>query len=192
VTINKALADYLRTRQSIPLSMIQEPGPDQAALRSLLEIASRSPDHGRLVPWRFVIFRGEAVLAAGERIAALAVERQGPLSADQMERERNRINRAPVAVGVVSTAAPHEKIPEWEQFLTAGAVAMNLVHAANAHGFAANWVTGWYCDDPQGRAILGLAAEERMAGIVHIGSYEGTLPERPRPDVDALITTYEG
>jgi nitroreductase len=188
VTLSTAVADYLRTRRSVPLTMMTGPGPDADQLRDILAIAARSPDHGRLVPWRFIIYREEAGRRIGERIAGLAVAKQGPLPDDQLQRERNRLCRAPVAVGVVSTAAPHEKIPEWEQFLSAGAAAMNLVHAANALGFAANWVTGWFCDDAEGRALLGLEAHERMAGIVHIGTCDRDIPERPRPDIDDLVT----
>ena len=111
---------------------------------------------------------------------------------DQVERERTRLRRAPVAIGVVSVAREHETIPAWEQFLSAGAVAMNLVHAANAFGYCANWVTGWYSNDEKGRAILGLSPDERMAGIVHIGSCDREIAERPRPDVDSLISDYAG
>jgi nitroreductase len=192
VTKNKTVTDYLTSRKSIPLSMMTAPGPDQAQLREMLEIASRSPDHGRLVPWRFIVYDDLAGEAIGGKLAELAEKRQGPLPDDQLQRERNRLRRAPVAVGVISTAGPHEKIPEWEQFLAAGAVAMNLVHAANAYGFAANWVSGWFCDDSEGRAILGLAPKERIAGIVHIGSCDRDIPERPRPEVDALISQYSG
>ncbi len=138
------------------------------------------------------MYRAENAGEIADKVEKLAEEVNGPLADDQRERERNRLRRAPVAVGVVSTAAPHEKIPEWEQFLSAGAVAMNLVHAVNASGFAANWVTGWFCDHPRGRAILGLAPHERMAGIVHIGSCDREIAERPRPDVDALISDYSG
>ena len=188
---NPAVA-YLRSRKSVPLTMYTGPGPDEAQLRDILTIASRTPDHGRLVPWRFIVYRDEAGREIGEKLAARAVERQGALPEDQMERERNRLRRAPVAVGVVSTAAPHEKIPEWEQFLAAGAVAMNLVHAASAHGFAANWVTGWFSDDERGRAILGLAPSERIAGIIHIGNCDREIAERPRPDISELVSDYSG
>ncbi len=192
MTSQTSAIEYLRNRKSVPLTMMTGPGPDEAELRDMLTIASRSPDHGRLVPWRFIIYRDEDGRSIGEKLVERAVERQGPLPDDQLERERNRLRRAPVAVGVVSTAAPHETIPEWEQFLAAGAVAMNLVHAASALGFAANWVTGWYSDDERGRAILGLSPEERMAGIVHIGNCDREIAERPRPDVDTLISGYSG
>lgn len=192
MTMNPSVADYLKTRQSVPLSMMTGPGPDEAQLREMLTIAARSPDHGRLEPWRFIIYREEAGRAIGEKLAVRAQERNGPMTEDQIERERKRLLRAPVAIGVVSVIKESESIPVWEQFLSAGAVAMNLVHAANALGFAANWVTGWYSDDESGRAILGLAPAERMAGIVHIGSCPREFPDRPRPDVASLISEYSG
>ncbi|GAB4362237.1 MAG: nitroreductase [Oricola sp.] len=192
MTMNRSVIDYLKTRRSVPLTMIHGPGPDAGQLREMLEIAARSPDHGRLEPWRFVIYREQAGREIGEKLAARAQEINGPMPDDQIERERNRLLRAPVAVGVVSVTREHEKIPAWEQFLSAGAVAMNLVHAANAFGFCANWVTGWYSDDAKGRAILGLAPQERMAGIVHIGSCDRDIADRPRPDVDTLTSEYAG
>ncbi|WP_193177748.1 nitroreductase family protein [Oricola nitratireducens] len=187
-----SLADYLKSRRSVPLTMITGPGPDESQLREMLSIAARSPDHGRLEPWRFIIYREAAGREIGEKLAVRAQERNGPMPEDQIERERNRLCRAPVAVGVVSSAKESDKIPDWEQFLSAGAVAMNLLHAAAASGFAANWVTGWYSDDEKGRAILGLAPHERMAGIVHIGSCDREIADRPRPDIDTLISDYAG
>lgn len=179
---------FLERRRSVPLGMFNGEGPDEAQLRRLLTIAARVPDHGRLEPWRFIIYSPQAGQRIGERLADLAEQLRGPLRPEDRERERNRINRAPVAIGVVSSPKPHDTIPQWEQFLSAGAVAMNLVTAATALGFAANWITGWYSDNAQAREILGLAPEERMAGIVHLGSTDRTVADRPRPDIDALIS----
>ena len=192
MTRTNAVVDYLRSRQSLPLTMMSEPGPSASELRDMLEIAARSPDHGRLEPWRFIVYRDEAGREIGEKLVKRAEELNGPMADDQANRERNRLRRAPVAIGVVSAIRESDKIPEWEQFLSAGAVAMNLVHAANAFGYRANWVTGWYSDDEKGRAILGLSPAERMAGIVHIGSSDREIAERPRPDVDSLISEYSG
>lgn len=192
MTKDISVIQYLKTRKSVPLTMMGGPGPNGDELRAMLNIAARVPDHGRLEPWRFILYREDAGREIGEKLAARAREMNGPMPDDQIERERNRLLRAPVAVGVVSAPKDNESIPKWEQFLSAGAAAMNLVHAANAYGYSANWVTGWYSDDEKGRAILGLSPEERMAGIVHIGSCAREIPERPRPDVDALISDYSG
>ena len=192
MTKTNAVIDYLRSRKSLPLTMMSEPGPSESELRDMLEIAARTPDHGRLEPWRFIVYRDEAGREIGEKLAVRAQEINGPMPDDQIERERNRIRRAPVAIGVVAVTKESEKIPAWEQFLSAGAVTMNLVHAANAFGYKANWVTGWYSDDEKGRAILGLSPNERMAGIVHIGSSDREIAERPRPDIESLISDYSG
>lgn len=192
MTKDDAVIAYLSTRQSIPLTMIGDPGPGESELATILTIAARSPDHGRLEPWRFVVYRDAAGREIGEKLAVRAQELNGPMTDEQLERERNRLRRAPVAIGVVSVPRESETIPDWEQFLSAGAVAMNLVHAANAFGYSANWVTGWYSDDEKGRAILGLSPKERMAGIVHIGSCDRELPERPRPDIESIVSDYSG
>lgn len=189
---HEQVLSFLERRKSVPLTQFRGPGPDDAMLRRLLTIAARVPDHGRLEPWRFVIYRPEDGARIGEAFAALAKARDPQMSEDDLDRERNRLCRAPVAIGVVSTAAAHERIPEWEQFLSAGAAAMNLATAATAAGFAVNWVTGWYSDDAEARAVLGLAPHERMAAIVHIGDYDTPIPDRPRPEMDALVSRYAG
>lgn len=192
MTISNDVINFLATRKSVPLSQFEGPGPDAEALAGLLEIAARAPDHGRLEPWRFIIYREAAGQSIGKELAALRRKREPGLPEAEYDRDLNRLLRAPVAVGVVSTKKPHEKIPEWEQFLSSGAVAMNLVTAATAAGFAANWVTGWFCDDEEGRAILGLSRDELMAGIVHLGHCAARIPDRPRPDVPSLTSEYAG
>jgi nitroreductase len=152
----------------------------------------RVPDHGRLEPWRFIIYRHEGRALAGKHIAERLNTRDGPLNADEYARELKRLDRAPVVVGVVSCPKPHERIPEWEQFLSAGAVAMNINLAARAHGFVSNWVTGWFADDRPAMAALGAGRNERFAGFVHIGTFDQAFPERPRPDITALISEYRG
>lgn len=189
---NTAVLDFLSTRRSVPLSHMGEPGPTGPELARMLEIAARVPDHGRLTPWRFIVYPAHVGQEIGEALVDLASRRFPDKPEAELERDRNRLQRAPVAIGVVSRPHHHETIPDWEQFLSAGAVAMNLVSAALASGFAANWVTGWFCDDAEGRAILGLAPKERMAGIVHIGSSDREVPDRPRPDIGTITSVYNG
>ena len=190
--MNSAIIDFLSTRSSVPIQDLSEPGPDDSQIRTMLAIASRVPDHGRLAPWRFTLYRGEAREEVGRRIAELAERREGPLPEGRRNQEMTRFSRAPLVIGVVSSPKDHPKIPEWEMFLSAGAAAMNLVLAANALGFGTNWITNWYSDLPEGRALLGLAPRERVAGFVHIGSHQGVVPERPRPDIDSLYADYSG
>ena len=187
---NQPLLDALLSRRSVPVSLLGAPGPDESETELLLRIAGRIPDHGRLEPWRFVLMRGDERIAAGERIADLAVKRNGPMEPQDIEKERTRFSRAPLVVLVVSKPVEHPRIPEWEQFLSAGAAAMNLLYGAMALGYGASWITGWYSDDPEGRRILGLADDERIAGIVHVGSYDGEVPDRPRPDMAAKVSEY--
>ncbi|MGL4404550.1 MAG: nitroreductase family protein [Notoacmeibacter sp.] len=183
---------FLETRQSIPVSQIGEPGPDDATLAEILNLALRVPDHGRLEPWRFILYRGAARDLAGQHIAERLNERDGPLPADVFDRELKRLSRAPLVVGVVSCPKPHERIPEWEQFLSAGAVAANINFAAKAYGFVSNWVTGWFADDKEAMRRLGVGEHERIAGFVHIGSFNQPFPERPRPELKNLVTDYTG
>lgn len=186
------IIDFMLNRSSAPIPELREPAPSDAEIETLIRIASRVPDHGRLEPWRFILYRGDARLAIGEKLAALAEQREGPLSEGRRQQELSRFSRAPLVIGVVSSPKDHPKIPQWEMFLSGGAAAMNLVIAANALGYATNWITNWYSDVEEGRRILGLAPHERVIGFLHIGTFKGTAPERPRPDVSALYAEYSG
>lgn len=186
------IIDFLLTRSSAPIAELREPAPDDAQIETLIQIASRVPDHGRLAPWRFILYRGTARAQIGERLAALAEQREGPLADARREQERTRFTRAPLVVGVIHAPKENSKIPQWEMLLSGGAAAMNLVIAANAMGYHTNWITNWYSDVPEGREILGLAPHERVVGFVHIGTFSGEIVERPRPDAAALVSDYSG
>lgn len=180
--------DLLRTRRSVAPALLGGPGPDEAELTALLTIAARVPDHGRLAPWRFIVIEGEARRRIGDVIAgAYAADNPG-CPAERIENERARLAHAPVVVAIVSRAAPHAKIPEWEQILSAGAVAMNLVVAANAMGYATSWLTEWFGFDRRVLDGLGLDARERLAGFVHIGRAQQAPVDRVRPDLASLVT----
>lgn len=190
--MNASVIDFMLARRSAPIAGLKEPAPSDAELATILKVATRVPDHGRLEPWRFILYRGEARLRAGELLAALAETREGPLPEARREQELTRFSRAPLVIGVVSVPRESRKIPEWEMFLSGGAVAMSLMLAANAIGYRTCWITNWYSDVEEGRRILGLAPGERVIGFVHIGTLEGDTPDRPRPDVSALATDYAG
>lgn len=190
--MNQAVLDFLLARRSKPIAELMEPGPSDAEIDTMLSIAARVPDHGRLTPWRFILYRGQARHEIGEKLAALAQEREGPLAEGRHQQELTRFSRAPLVIGVVSSPRQHPKIPQWEMFLSGGAAAMNLVLAANAHGYGANWITNWYSDDEEGRRILGLAPHERVVGFVHIGTFDGQVQDRPRPELTEVASEYAG
>src|SRR6266851_5832912 len=180
----------LRTRRSLKPVELVGPGPSPSDLDTLLTIASRVPDHGKLAPWRFIVFEGESQLKAGAAVAAAFVAKYSDATPDQIEFERRRLARAPLVIAVVSRAAPHVKIPEWEQVLSAGAAAMSLVIAAHALGFGATWITEWYAYDRRVLDALGLKENERIAGFVHIGRPSGSPEDRPRPPLDEIATRF--
>jgi nitroreductase len=185
------LVEYLRERHSTPVAQIGEPGPAHQELESILSLASRVPDHGKLAPWRFIVYRGDVRQTLGETFLEITQEGSQELSEAARDAELRRFLRAPLVVAVVSTAAPHVKIPEWEQVLSAGAVCLNMLMAANAHGYVANWRTEWIAYDDRALQALGVKPGEKVAGFVHIGSSDFPVPDRPRPDL-ADIVTYAG
>jgi nitroreductase len=180
----------LTTRRSFKAGELAGPAPSAAELDTLLTVASRVPDHGKLAPWRFIVFEGDARLAAGDAIVAAFRAKYPDAKPEHVEAERNRLARAPLVVAVVSRAAPHIKIPEWEQVLSAGAAAMNLVLAAHALGYGASWITEWYAYDRSVLDALGLAPHERIAGFVHIGRPPGPPEDRPRPPLGEIATRF--
>ena len=188
--MNDVLRDHLTTRRSIPVAQLGEPGPDQAQLAAMLAIAARVPDHGKLAPWRFIVYRQDERRTAAEWLAARAAGH--PDEAERRKRSESARQFAipPLVVGIISKAAEHPKIPVWEQQLSAGAVCMNLLHAAASFGFAAQWLTQWYAYDEEALRYLGLGDGERLAGFVHLGTAQAPATERWRPDVEALTTVW--
>jgi nitroreductase len=182
--------ELLKTRRSIKPIELTGPAPSAAEIETLLTVAARVPDHGKLVPWRFIIFEGEARVAAGTAIVAAFRAKYPQATPEQAEAERTRLARAPLVIAVVSRAGPHVKIPEWEQVLSAGAAAMNLVLAAHALGYAASWITEWYAYDRGVLDALGLKENERIAGFVHIGRPKQPPEDRPRPPLAEIATRF--
>ena len=188
MTSDIKLLDYLKVRRSTPALQLAEPGPSKAEIEEILRLAVRVPDHGKLAPWRFIVYRGEDRVRLGEEALRIALEKNPELDLQQQEAERTRFTRAPVVVAVISTAKPHFKSPEWEQVMSAGAVCLNLIFAANASGFAANWLTEWFAFDSAFLAEIEVGAEEKVAGFIHIGSTTFPPVERPRPELADVVT----
>lgn len=182
------LVDYLASRRSIPAFQMGEPGPSKAEVAEMLKLASRVPDHGKLAPWRFIVYRGEERARISAELKKMALAAKPDMPEEMIKVEEARLTRAPVVVAVVSKAAPHFKIPEWEQQMSAGAVCLNLLMAANALGYASNWLTEWYAFEERAYPLLGVAPGEKIAGFIHIGTAMVPPTERPRPELEEIIT----
>ncbi len=185
-----ALRDYLLTRRSVGIGFLQEPGPGAEELETLLKIATRVPDHGKIAPWRLVVYQADARREVGERLATIAAKRNPGMDAAGLEIERGRFLPAPLTIGVISAPQDHPKVPEFEQLLSAGNVAFNLLHGAHALGYGASWVTRWYAFDAEAAAMLGARDGERFAGFVHIGTPSAVIEDRPRPALEDVVTYW--
>ena len=177
-----SVIEFLRARHSTPAMQLGEPAPDPTQLGDLLEAAIRVPDHGKLVPWRLIVLQGPDKAVYGERLAELHA-RIDPLAAPKkLEKDRQRFNAAPVVIAVIARVEEnHPKIPAQEQLLSAGCLAHNLLLGAQSMGFGAQWLTGWSAYDREAAALLGLAGNERLIAYIHIGTVQGSTPERERP-----------
>ncbi|MEP1766834.1 MAG: nitroreductase [Sulfitobacter sp.] len=185
---NPAALEFLLSRRSRPAKTLTTPVPDRETLMQLLTAAARTPDHGKLEPWRFIVIDR----AAMERLSAVAQARGEALQldTDQIAKGRAQFDQGQLAVAVIEVQQASPKVPALEQTYSAGAVCLALLNAALAAGWGANWLSGWISHDRdfmvQG---LGLAPHERIAGLLHIGTETTPPPERPRPDL-ARITTW--
>jgi nitroreductase len=154
----------------------------------MLECAVRVPDHGKLTPWRFLAIAGQARHSLGEFLAARSVERDPAAAAALVEKDRLRFSHAPLVLAVIARLTAGHKVPEQEQLLSGGAVCFQLLQAADALGFGAQWLTGWAAYDPAVAARLGLAGNERVLGFIHVGTAREPTPERERPDAMGLLS----
>jgi len=182
----------LDARRSVPAKQLGEPGPDPDTLLRMLTSAVRVPDHGKLVPYRFLRIAGDARHSLGAFLAERAVQRDPQVSAAQLDKDRQRFSHAPLIITVIASPRPNPKVPEAEQLMTAGCVCFALLQAAQALGFGAQWLTAWMAFDPAVHAHLGLAEGEQIAGFIHIGTPKTAVPERERPDPAALLQDWEG
>jgi nitroreductase len=178
----------LLSRRSGSAKTMGKPGPSKKQLEQILAVGGRVPDHGKLFPWRFMVFEGKGRERMGD-ILAEVVEAEGE-RAKQVEEERGRFLRAPVVIGVISRVREMHKIPVWEQELSAGAVCQNILIAATALGFVGNWITEWYAYHPKVKERLGLKPGERVAGFIYIGTPTEKLEERPRPEMKDIVSYF--
>ena len=188
--MNEDFIAYLESRRTVPSMQLGEPGPDAQTLARLLKIAARVPDHGKLSPWRFIVYDKSSRQTVATWLQERAAREDDPSEAAKRANKAQIFTNAPLVVGVVSSPVDHPKIPLWEQQLSSAAACLNLVHAAHAFGFSAQWLTDWYAYDGDARAYLGVGAGEQIAGFVHIGTPTMPAVERDRPDVETLTTHW--
>lgn len=187
---NQAALDFLLTRRSRPAKTLVAPVPTAAELEPLLTAALRVPDHGKIEPWRLVVVTRPAMV----RLADLAEARAHELGGDEekVAKGRGQFDQGNLAVVVIASPKDHPKVPVEEQVLSAGCVCLSLLNAALAAGWGACWLTGWVSHDrPFAESAFGLAPQESVAGIIHIGTATSPTPDRPRPDVSALTRWIE-
>lgn len=189
--MNDAMIAALATRRSVKADRLEAPGPSAEELDRILTIAARVPDHKKLVPWRFMVFEGDARAAAGEIFAAACQAEEKDPSHVRLETERSRFLRAPLVVAVVSRVTKRPGAPEWEQILSAGASAFNLCLAANALGYGTSWLTEWVAYSPLVHDRLGLAENERFVGFIYIGTAKEKPEERERPSLADIVTRWQ-
>lgn len=182
--------DLLLSRRSGSAKTMTGPGPNPEELRQILSAGTRVPDHGKLAPWRFILFEGDGRARFGALLVNVLAANEPDANEVRVEMERGRFLRAPLVVAVVSRVVESAKAPEWEQVLSAGAACQTMLIAAHSLGYVGNWITEWYAFDRKVLDRLGLAANERIAGYLYFGKPSAPLEERVRPEMDSLITYF--
>ena len=184
------LLSLLHSRRSVPSKQLQAPGPDATTLDRMLQAAVRVPDHGKLVPFRFLRIQGDDRHALGEILAARTLQRDPHAPTAAVEKDRGRFSHAPLIITVVARLTTGHKVPVQEQLLTSGCVCFALLQSAQALGFGAQWLTGWAAYDEVIDQALGLQDHEKVAGFIHIGTPGLEVPDRDRPDAAALLEDW--
>lgn len=186
-----AVFEFLAARRSVKPDNLSGPGPTEPELLKILTTGARVPDHKKLAPWRFIVFEGEARVRAGDVFAnACLAEEKEPPSPVRLETERQRFQRAPLVIAVVSNVKPRPGAPEWEQVLSAGALCYNVCLAANALGFATNWITEWIAYSPAVKTAFGLGESERFAGFIYVGRASERPADRDRPVIADIVQRW--
>jgi nitroreductase len=188
--MSQAVLDLLLTRRSVSANSLGEPGPNPSELEQILTAAARVPDHKKLVPWRFVLFQGEARSEFGKVLSEICQKEEKDPGSFRLENEAKRFMRAPLVVAVISRVVDNKGAPEWEQVLSVGAACQNLIVAATTLGFGAQWITEWCAYSPGIRQAIGLAANERIAGFVYIGTAKEKPEERERPELADIVRNW--
>jgi len=182
-TVSEEFADRLARRRSAPAQSLTGPGPSREEIERILLLGARTPDHGKLFPWRFVVMGPRSRADLAEALLPLA-DRQA--DAGKARKVMMKLTAAPITILVISSPVDSQKVPVWEQQLSAGAVCMNIEHAANALGYSASWITDWYSYDAEATTLYGVKDGETVAGFIHIGKLAEAPLERPRPNVPAI------
>lgn len=182
---------FLATRRSGKPRDLVAPGPDEAQLDAMLEIAARTPDHGKLAPWRFVVVGAEQRDDLADVLVGAYLAEKPEARRPEVEAMEQFARQAPALVVVLSSPRRDSHIPLWEQEMSVGAATMNLLHAAGAHGFAAGWLTGWPSCSDRVRDAFG-SEGERIVGFVFIGTPARELDERPRPEMGRVVSRWRG
>lgn len=181
------LVHRLATRRSAPAQQLTAPAPIGAELQTLLELGLRTPDHGKLAPWRLVVLGPQTRADIVEQLSTMTARLPDPIKGKAV---LAKLANPPLSILVVSSPVQGHKVPVWEQDLSAGAVCMNLEHGANALGYSASWITDWYAFDDQARLLFGLKPDEKVAGFIHIGTLATAPLERPRPDIAQCVQVF--
>lgn len=183
----------LETRRSGRPRDLVAPGPTPVELRRILAVAARTPDHGKLHPWRFVHVAQDRRGAFADLLRRAYLADNPDPARLELEANDRFARQAPELVVALSLPTVPHKIPLWEQQLSCGAACMNLLLATHALGYAAGWVTGWAAYSPQVRAAFGAAGEhDRIAGFIFLGTPGAEQEERLRPALDEVAAEWGG
>lgn len=183
------LINFLKKRRSSKIAYLADPAPSHEDIQTILEIGARVPDHGKYNPWYFIVFQGDARIEAGKLLREAYHHEHPEAEPAKLDLEAEKFLRAPLVIAVVSRIR-EGKHPQWEQILSAGAACYNIGLAAQGLGYGCNWLSEWYSYSPKFRELLGLDRQDHFAGFLYIGTETTKNDERPRPDLNQIVTYW--
>ena len=189
---DEQVINWIKSRRSI--GNLNIPAPNQAQITAAIECAATAPDHKKLQPWRFVVTSGNARHRLGDALLIAAQDKANAEGRDLSEKERTKTKnmplRAPMIITVVTHMQSHEKVPPFEQLLSAGAAVQNLILALKAQGFSTVWRTGLLCNEPAVKAYFDVSEHDYVTAFVYVGSSACDMPTRGAIDT-APLTRFE-
>ncbi|MFO1414272.1 MAG: nitroreductase family protein [Burkholderiales bacterium] len=177
----------LLSRFSVSPKYLGEPGPSDDEILTMALAALRAPDHDKLVPFRFVVARGEGLA----RLAQLFVDygmRRGK-SGDELEQERVRALQAPVVVAVVARIDEHNDVPVHEQWACVGGAVSNFMTACHLLGYAGKVLSGVRASDATIQRAY-CAPGEQLLGWISLGTGTGPARRRGEKDPGSVVSTF--
>ncbi|MES2877456.1 MAG: nitroreductase [Pseudomonadota bacterium] len=197
----------IHSRQNVSPRRLGEPGPSPQALQDILGTAAAAPDHGQLVPWRFVMVPTDQRGRLAEVFGLALLDRDPKATPEQIENAREKAHRAPFLMlaiarlidqdapanapgrGAQHPESSEAEVGDAERLVSFGCAIQNILLSAHAAGFGTGLTSGQAMASPRLRALFDLRENERAVCCINIGTVTKHKPARVRPDLASFVSS---